>query len=139
MERPIFKPPGTPVELLDTPSLVVDLSALDRNIEAMHSFFRDRDAKLRPHVESHRCPAIARKQLDAGGTVGGITVTTVAQAELFSRSGFADIFIASMVVTHRKHKLHALHRTCQRKNCGIRIPITVSIEVPDRQRSRLGP
>ena len=111
MERPIFKPPGTPVELLDTPSLVVDLSALDRNIEAMHSFFRDRDAKLRPHVESHRCPAIARRQLDAGGTVGGITVTTVAQAELFSRSGFADIFIASMVVTPQKiDRLSALAR-----------------------------
>ena len=111
MERPIFKPPGTPVELLDTPSLVVDLPALDRNIEAMHSFFRDRDAKLRPHVESHRCPAIARRQLDAGGTVGGITVTTVAQAELFSRSGFGDIFIASMVVTHRKiARLSALAR-----------------------------
>ena len=102
MERPIFKPVGTPVEELDTPTLVVDLVGLENNIEAMHSFFRGRAAKLRPHIESHRCPAIAHKQLAAGGTVGGICVTTVGQAEVFAQSGFADIFVANVVVTPQK-------------------------------------
>ena len=76
MEHPIFKPIGTPVEMLDTPSLIVDLDLLERNIETMHSFFRSKDARLRPHVGSHLCPAIAHKQLAAGGTVGGVCVTT---------------------------------------------------------------
>ena len=102
MERPIFKPVGTPGEELDTPALVVDLDPLERNIETLHSFFRDRSAKVRPHVASHMCPAIAHKQLAAGGTVGGISVTTVGQAEVFAQQGFHDILVANEVVTAQK-------------------------------------
>ena len=102
MERPIFKPIGTPVEELDTPVLVVDLDILDRNIETVHSFFCQHDAKLRPHMDAHRCPAIAHRQLAAGGTVGGISVTTVGEAEVFAQNGFTDIFVASQVVTSPK-------------------------------------
>ena len=102
MEHPIFKPVGTPMEQLDTPSLVVDIGVLERNIETMHSFFRDSDVKLRPRVDVHLCPAIAHKQLAAGGTVGGITVTTLGQAEVFSQSGFTDILVANLVVTPQK-------------------------------------
>ena len=72
MERPIFKPVGTPVEHLDTPTLVVDVATLEDNINTLHAFFRQREVKVRPAVESHRCPAISHKQLAAGGTVGGI-------------------------------------------------------------------
>ncbi len=102
MERPILKAVGTPEEELDTPALVVDLSNLERNIETVHSFFRQRDSKLRPHVEAHRCPAIAHKQMAAGGTVGGISVTTVGEAEVFASAGFKDIFVANEVVTPQK-------------------------------------
>ena len=102
MERPIFKPVGTPVEQLDTPALVVDLAIQEQNVETLHSFFRQRDAKVRPHVESHRCPAIAHKQLAAGGTVGGISVITVGQGEVFAQYGFDDIFVANEVVTPQK-------------------------------------
>ena len=126
MERPIFKPVGTPVEELDTPSLVVELDALDRNIEAMHSFFRARAVSLRPHVDSHRCPAIAHKQLAAGGTVGGICVTTLGQAEVFARSGFNDIFVSSVVVTPVKiARLCALAR---------RTRMTVATDNPNKVR-----
>jgi D-serine deaminase-like pyridoxal phosphate-dependent protein len=102
MQRPIFKPVGTHVEDLDTPALVVDLEALDRNIESMHSPFRDGPVRLRPSVESHRCPAIAHMQLAAGGTVGGVSTSTVGQAEVFAAAGITDVFVASMVVTPPK-------------------------------------
>ncbi len=122
MERPIFKPVGTRVEKLDTPALAVDLSILERNIESLHAFFRQSAAKVRPHVESHRCPTIAQKQIAAGGTVGGICVTTVGQAEVFVERGFADIFIASEVVTRQKIvRLCALAR---------RARITVAVDNP---------
>ena len=111
MERPIFKPIGTPVEQLDTPSFLVDLTVLEENIETLHGFFRQRAAKVRPHIEAHRCPAIAHKQLAAGGTVGGICVTTVGQAEVFAQAGFGDIFIANEIVTRLKiNRLCALAR-----------------------------
>ena len=102
MERPIFKAVGTSVEQLDTPALVVDLAALEQNIETMHSFFRESITKLRPHMDAHGCPAIAHKQLAAGGTVGGICVSTVGQADVFAASGFTDIFITNIVVTRPK-------------------------------------
>ena len=111
MQRPIFKPVGTHVEDLDTPALVVDLDALGRNIEAMHSSFRDGSVKLRPGVESHRCPAIAHMQLAAGGTVGGVSTSTVGQAEVFAATGISDLLVASMVVTAPKiERLCALAR-----------------------------
>jgi len=102
MERPIFKPVGTPVEQLDTPALVVDLAILERNIDTLQGFFRQHDAKVRPVVEAHRCPAIAHKQLDAGGTVDGICVNTIGQAEVFTAHGFSDVLIANEIVTPQK-------------------------------------
>ena len=102
MERPVFQPVGTPMEDLDTPALVVDLAAMERNIELLHAIFRQSDAKVRPHASSHQCTQIAHLQLQAGGTVGGIGVTTVGEAEVFSSSGFNDILVANQVVTRSK-------------------------------------
>ena len=114
MERPIFKPIGTPTEQLDTPTLVVDLDDLDHNIETVNSFFREREAKLRPHVEAHGCPAIAHRQLASAGTVGGISVSTVGEAEVFAQAGISDITVANEVVTTQKiARLCALARSCR--------------------------
>jgi D-serine deaminase-like pyridoxal phosphate-dependent protein len=111
MERPIFKPMGTPVEQLDTPTLVLDLAVLERNIDTLHSFFRQHDAKVRPAVELHRCPAIAHQQINAGGSVDGICVTTISQAEVFTTHGFSDVLIATEIVTPQKiDRLCALAR-----------------------------
>ena len=110
MERPIFKPIGTPVAQLDTPALVVDLTLVEQNIATLHAFFQHREAKVRPHM-THRCPALAHKQLAAGGTVGGISVTTVGEAEVFADHGFDNIFVANEVVTPQKiRRLCALAR-----------------------------
>lgn len=111
VERPIFKPIGTAVEELDTPVLVVDLDVMERNIGVMHSFFLDRSVKIRPRIQPHMCLAIAHKQLAAGGTVGGISVTTVGQAEVFVAGGITDIFVANVLVTQPKiRRLCALAR-----------------------------
>ena len=126
MERPIFKPVGTPVAQLDTPALVVDLALVEQNLEALHGFFRSREAKVRPHVTAHRCPALAHKQLAAGGTVGGISVTTVGEAEVFADHGFHDIAIANEVVTPQKiRRLCALAR---------RATLTVAVDNPANVR-----
>ena len=64
--------------------------------------FRDGAVKLRPAIESHRCPAIAHMQLAAGGTVGGVSTSTVGQAEVFAAAGITDLLVAAMVVTPPK-------------------------------------
>ena len=122
MERPVFQPIGTPAEELDTPALVVDLDVMERNIETLHSFFRESKVKVRPHVSCHQCPNIARLQLAAGGTVGGIAVTTVGEAEVFSNAGFNDILVANEIVTRAK-----IRRLCGLAHIN---RITVAVDNP---------
>ncbi len=111
MERPAFQPIGTPVEDLDTPALVVDLEVMGQNIDTLHSYFRQSGTKVRPHVSCHQCPNIARLQMAAGGTAGGIAVTTVGEAEVFGNAGFDDILVANQIVTPTKiRRLCALAR-----------------------------
>ena len=126
MERPIFQPVGTPVEQLDTPALVVDLDIMDRNIQTFQGYFKDSVAKARPVVTSHLCPQIARRQLDAGGTVGGIAVTTLGEAEVFASGGFSDILLANQVVTVNKI----------RRLCVLAGQISVGVAVDNRENAR---
>src|SRR4029450_2471970 len=91
-----------------------------------HGFFSQHDAKARPYVESHRCPAIAHKQLNAGGTVDGICVGSVGQAEVFIEHGFTDILVASEMVTPQKiNRLCALARHAR---------MTVPVDQPQNVR-----
>ncbi|MFQ6030084.1 MAG: alanine racemase [Dehalococcoidia bacterium] len=123
MERPIFQPVGTPVLELDTPALVLDLEAMVRNIEVLHFSFRDSAAKVRPHVSCHQCPNVAWHQLAAEGTVGGIAVTTLGEAEVFSNAGFSDILITNEIVTRSK-----IRRLCALARQG---RVAVAVDNPD--------
>jgi D-serine deaminase-like pyridoxal phosphate-dependent protein len=80
---------------LPTPALCVDLDVLEANLETMHGFFRDRPCNVRPHFKAHKTPAIARLQIEAGGT--GITCATVGEAEVLAAHGFDDLLIANEI------------------------------------------
>ena len=101
MERPAFKPIGTPSEELDTPALVVDLEAVESNIATVHRRVQEAGSRVRPRLDAHLCPAIGHMQVRAGGT-SGVAVSTVGQAEVFSQHGFDDILIANVAVTSSK-------------------------------------
>ena len=92
---------GEPIEDLDTPALLLDRGASDRNIRRMAEFFRDRKCRLRPHFKNHKCPALARRQLEAGSAVG-FTCAKVGEAEVLAESGFDNVLIANQVVGRRK-------------------------------------
>lgn len=85
---------------LDTPALLVDLDRLDRNIERMAVFARDRGIGLRPHTKTHKCPEIAKMQLAAGAI--GITCAKIAEAEVMAAAGLDDILIANEVIGDKK-------------------------------------
>ena len=122
MERPIFQPIGSPIEHLDTPALVIDLPTMENNLEIVHSFFRSSSAKARPHIEAHKCPTIAHKQLAAGGTVGGICTAKVGEAEVFAQTGFTDILVANEIVTRPK-----IDRLCALAH---HVKVTVAVDNP---------
>ncbi|MEV6343132.1 alanine racemase [Actinoplanes sp. NPDC051851] len=82
----------TPHADLATPHVAVDAGVLDRNLRAMAVGAASRGLALRPHAKTHKCVEIARRQVELGAT--GLTVATVAEAEVFAAAGLTDLFIA---------------------------------------------
>ena len=94
---------GSSVEQLDTPALLLDVKACDRNLRKMAEYFQDRDALLRPHFKNHKCASLARRQLQAGSAVG-MTCAKLGEAEVLAANGFKNILIANQVVGPHKMK-----------------------------------
>jgi D-serine deaminase-like pyridoxal phosphate-dependent protein len=77
---------------LDTPFLAVDPAVLERNLAAGAARAASRGLAWRPHAKTHKCVEIARRQLAHGAA--GLTVATVAEAEVFADAGCDDLFLA---------------------------------------------
>lgn len=74
---------------LDTPALCVDLDALERNIATMQEGVTRNGIAVRPHAKSHKCAAIARRQLEAGAV--GICTAKLSEAEALHAEGIGPI------------------------------------------------
>jgi D-serine deaminase-like pyridoxal phosphate-dependent protein len=86
----------TVASVRDTPYLAVDADILDRNLTTMADGARTRGLALRPHAKTHKCVEIARRQVALSGA--GLTLATVAEAEVFAAAGFDDLFLAYPIV-----------------------------------------
>ena len=109
-----------------TPHLVVDAEVLDANIAAMAAFALHRGVDLRPHAKTHKSPDIAARQLAAGAA--GLTVATVAEAEVFADAGCPDLFVAYplWVDAARGARLRALTE---------RVRVTIGVDSVDGARA----
>jgi D-serine deaminase-like pyridoxal phosphate-dependent protein len=94
--------PGTRIEDLDTPCLLIDLDALEHNYQLIADTYRDSTCKMRAHIKNLKSPILAHMQMRAGGTVGGVCAAKVAEAEVMVEGGINDIFIANQVVGRDK-------------------------------------
>ncbi|MDB5859571.1 MAG: D-threonine aldolase [Ramlibacter sp.] len=92
--------PGDPLSRVDTPALVLDLDAFERNLQRMADAVRGSKVRLRAHAKSHKCPEIARRQLALGAT--GICCQKVSEAAVFVDAGVEDILITNQVVGDAK-------------------------------------
>jgi D-serine deaminase-like pyridoxal phosphate-dependent protein len=103
---------------LPTPALLVDLEAMEANLKKMADFYRPKKAKLRPHGKTHKCPILAKKQIELGAV--GVCAAKVSEAEAFVEGGVENVLVTSPVVTPEKfERLLALAR----KSPGIRIVV----------------
>lgn len=82
---------------LNTPVLVINRDALQRNIEAMAQFARSKGMALRPHAKTHKSVEIAKLQLAAGAV--GVCCAKMGEAEALAEGGVPNILITSPVVT----------------------------------------
>lgn len=80
---------------IQTPALIIDSSALERNIQTMaHALPGPR---LRPHVKAHKCTELARRQMEAGHH--HFTCATLAEMEAMAHAGLgADLLLANEVL-----------------------------------------
>ncbi len=85
---------------IDTPALLLDLDAMERNLSKMARFFSAGRTRLRPHYKNHKCPALAHRQISAGAI--GMTCATLAEAEALIANGITDILISSELAGGRK-------------------------------------
>lgn len=91
---------GDTVDRIDTPALVIDLDAMERNLAAMAAFAHAHGVKLRPHAKMHKSAAIARLQIQAGAV--GVCVQKVSEAEALADAGVTDVYISNEVVDATK-------------------------------------
>ena len=97
------------LEDVDTPALVLDLDAMERNLARLAAFARAAGVRLRPHAKTHKSSALARRQIAAGAV--GVCVQKVAEAEALARGGVDDLYVSNEVVSAGKlARLAALAR-----------------------------
>lgn len=85
---------------LQTPALVIDLDAFERNLDRMQNHLSSHGMGLRCHTKMHKCPAIARQQIERGAL--GVCAAKVSEAEIMQAGGVNDILITSPVATADK-------------------------------------
>ena len=144
-DRLYYPPIGSPKDRLPTPALLIDLQALEFNLNLMSNYFNPRLTKLRPHFKTHKCPKIAQKQMDYGAI--GITCAKLSEAEVLVNSGIKSVLIANQVVDPAKiTRLTELSRVCQiivavdnvdnlrqiamaSKNAGTMVNVVIEVDV----------
>ena len=113
--RPV---PGTRVEDLETPCLLVDLDAVEHNFQVVADTYRDTECKMRQHTKNIKSPRLARMQIETGGTVGGVCTAKLSEAEVMVEGGITDILIPNQVVHKDKiARMCALARRADMKVC----------------------
>ena len=96
----MFLPLGTPKDDLDTPALLVDLDALEANINDAAALCRQHGVAWRPHAKCHKSPDIARRIMEAGAI--GLTCAKLSEAETFAAAGIPDLLVANFIAGRRK-------------------------------------
>ena len=81
---------------IDTPAALLDLDMFERNLAKLQAYLSSHGLANRPHIKTHKIPAIARMQI-AGGAVG-ITCQKLGEAEVMADGGITDIFIPYNIV-----------------------------------------
>src|SRR6185436_231014 len=91
---------------LETPALILDRNVLDRNLARMRSHLTELKVALRPHVKTAKSMDVVRRALEP--QPGGITVSTLKEAEYFLSYGVTDILYAVGIAPNKLDHVAAL-------------------------------
>jgi 3-hydroxy-D-aspartate aldolase len=101
---------GATLDEVDTPALLLDLDAFERNLKRMADTVAGAGrVRLRPHAKTHKSPAIAHKQIALGAV--GVCCQKVSEAEILVQGGITDVLVSNEVAGAAKlRRLAALAR-----------------------------
>lgn len=91
---------GQGVAAIDTPALVIDLDAMERNLHRLADWCQARGLRLRPHAKMHKCAELAKLQMAHGAV--GVCVQKTGEALALAAAGVTDITITNEVVDPAK-------------------------------------
>jgi D-serine deaminase-like pyridoxal phosphate-dependent protein len=98
--------------VIETPAAIVDLERLERNLSRWQAECDRLDLQNRPHVKTHKCVEIARRQIELGAV--GVTCQTLFEAETMVDAGIDDVLIPVNILgkpkLDRLARLHARAR-----------------------------
>jgi 3-hydroxy-D-aspartate aldolase len=108
--------PGQSLDEVDTPALLLDLDAFERNLERMDRTLAAHKVRVRPHSKSHKCPEIALRQMAHGAV--GVCCQKVTEAEAMVEGGVMNVMVSNEVVGAAKlARLAALARRARVSVC----------------------
>ncbi len=81
---------------IQTPCLILDLDALERNIKKMGDYAKAHNMRHRVHGKMHKSVEVAKLQEKLGGAVG-VCCQKVSEAEVFVRGGIKDVLVSNQV------------------------------------------
>jgi len=87
---------GMRIAEVDTPALLLDLDAFERNLRRLADSLQGREVRVRPHAKSHKCPQIALRQIALGAV--GVCCQKVSEAEALVHGGVKDVLVANEVI-----------------------------------------
>mgnify|MGYP006142225475 CR=1 FL=1 len=80
------------LETLETPTAIIDMARMQRNIQRMQARMNTLGVRLRPHVKTSKCLPVIQAQIAAGAL--GVTVSTLKEAEYCFANGITDVLYA---------------------------------------------
>lgn len=91
---------GQGVAAIDTPALVIDLDAMERNLAHMAAYARAHGLRLRPHAKMHKSAELARLQMAHGAV--GVCVQKTDEALALAHAAVTDVYISNEVIAPQK-------------------------------------
>lgn len=139
---------------VETPAFVIDDDKLEANLQAGLRKAAELGVTLRPHLKTHKCADIARRQMQT--PQGPATVSTLAEARAFAAAGIKDLIYAVGIAPQKLSAVaeirrmgcdlkiildstaaaHAVSDFCRTHQCEM--PVLLEVDV-DGHRSGLAP
>src|SRR2546428_8227835 len=81
---------------IPTPALLLDLDRFERTLQRMTAHVRRTGKSIRPHAKTHKCPEIAKRQIQAGAL--GVACAKLGEAEVMAAAGIRGLLITTEIV-----------------------------------------